>query len=93
MANRRELVAEQLRAVADDLEQLWKVATRDPAAERRKQRAWVLLTGALGALATTASRQAFAKLWPILTGEPTPWTTAAPGAHRERKPERAREPV
>jgi hypothetical protein len=92
MANRRELVAEQLRAVADDLEQLWKVATRDPAAERRKQRAWVLLTGVLGALATTASRQAIAKLWPILTGEPAPWTTAS-GPRRERKPERAREPV
>jgi len=92
MANRRELVAEQLRAVADDLEQLWKVATRDPAAERRKERAWLLLTGALGALATIASRRVSAKLWPILTGEPTPRTTS-PEARRERKPDRAREPV
>jgi hypothetical protein len=90
MQNRRELVAEQLHALADDLEQLWKAATRDPAAERRKQRAWVLLTGAFGALATMAARQAFARLWPILTGEPTPWTTSRAAA---RKPEREREPV
>jgi hypothetical protein len=86
MANRRDLVAEQLRALADDLEGLWKAATRDPAAEQRKQRGWVLLTGALGALATIASRKAVAKLWPILTGEPPPGTKAA-GAQREREKE------
>ena len=91
MPNRRDLVVEQLHALADDLEELWKAATRDPAAERRKERAWVLLTGALGALATTASRQALAKIWPILTGEPTPWVT--PAAPRERKPERERDRV
>jgi len=68
MANRRELVVEQLHALADDLEELWKAATRDPAAERRKQRGWALLSGALGAAATIASRRALAKLWPILTG-------------------------
>ena len=83
MANRRDLVVEQLRALADDLEELWKAATRDPAAERRKQRGWVLLTGALGALATLASQKALAKLWPILTGEPPP-APKAPGASRQR---------
>jgi len=92
MPNRRELVAEQFHALADDLEQLWKAATRDPVAERRKQRAWLLLTGALGAVATMASRQAFAKLWPILTGEPTPWTKSS-APPRERRPEREQEPV
>jgi hypothetical protein len=90
MPNRRDLVVEQLQALADDLEELWKAATRDPAAERRKERAWVLLTGALGALATIVSRRAVAKLWPILTGEPTPGRTAsaAPPEH-EQEPERA----
>ena len=83
MANRRDLVVEQLRALADDLEELWKAATRDPAAERRKQRGWVLLTGALGAMATLASQKALAKLWPILTGEPPP-APKAPGASRRR---------
>jgi hypothetical protein len=89
MPNRRDVVVEQLQALADDLEQLWKAATRDPAVERRKERAWMLLTGALGALATIASRRAVAKLWPILTGEPTPLRTT-PAA---RKDEREREPV
>jgi hypothetical protein len=92
MANRRDLVAEQLRALADDLEGLWKAATRDPAAEQRKQRGWVLLTAALGALATMASRKAVAKLWPILTGEAPPGTKA-PGAQRERDREREKESV
>jgi len=90
MANRRDLVVEQLRALADDLEELWKAATRDPAAEKRKQRGWVLLTGALGAVATMASRKALAKLWPILTGEPPPGQKA-PDAPRERDSERDRE--
>ena len=83
MANRRDLVVEQLRALADDLEELWKAATRDPAAERRKQRGWVLLTGALGAMATLASQKALAKLWPILTGEPPPAPKVL-GASRQR---------
>jgi hypothetical protein len=92
MAKRRELVVEQLHALADDLEELWKAATRDPAAERRKQRAWVLLTGALGAVSTIATRKVLAKAWPILTGEPPPGPTGpqTPSAS-EREPER--EPV
>ncbi len=72
LAKRRDLVVEQLHALADDLEELWKAATRDPSAEQRKQRGWILLTGALGAVSTMASRKALAKLWPILTGEPPP---------------------
>jgi hypothetical protein len=72
LAKRRDLVVEQLHALADDLEELWKAATRDPSAEKRKQRGWILLTGALGAVSTMVSRKALAKVWPILTGEPPP---------------------
>lgn len=72
LARRRELVVRQLHALADDLEELWKAATRDPAAEQRKERGWILLTGALGAVSAMVSRKAMAKLWPILTGEPPP---------------------
>ena len=93
MDKRREVVVEQLQALADDLEGLWKAATRDPVAERRKERGWILLTGALGAVSTMVSRKALAKLWPILTGEPPPWSTkppqpksSAPEAPRERVP-------
>ncbi|HYY64451.1 MAG TPA: hypothetical protein VE688_07550 [Gaiellaceae bacterium] len=91
MANRRDLVVEQLHALADDLEELWKAATRDPAAEKRKERAWMLLTGALGAAATILSRKALAKIWPILTGEPPPYGARPPTAP-EPAP-RARETV
>jgi hypothetical protein len=76
MPKRRDLVVEQLQALADDIEELWRAVTRDPAAEKRKERAWMLLTGALGAASTIASRKAVAKLWPILTGEPPPGTKA-----------------
>jgi len=88
MAKRRELVVEQLHALADDLEELWKAATRDPVAEKRKQRGWVLLTGALGAAATMASRKALTKLWPILTGEAAPAPKAPSAAAKPREPVR-----
>jgi hypothetical protein len=91
---RRELVAQQLRVLADDLEQLWKTATRDPAKEKRKERGWILLTGALGAASTMASRKVMTKLWPILTGEPVPSVAppSAPPASREPEPEAEPEP-
>jgi hypothetical protein len=79
MPKRRELVAEQLRTLADDLESLWRAATHDPKQEARRRRAWLILSGALTAGATIASRQAVAKLWPILTGE-TPPTGRAGGS-------------
>ncbi len=72
LARRRELVVRQLHTLADDLEELWKAATRDPVVEQRKERGWILLTGALGAVSAMASKKALAKLWPILTGEPPP---------------------
>ncbi|HEX6490162.1 MAG TPA: hypothetical protein VF002_02165 [Gaiellaceae bacterium] len=72
MPNRRDVVAEQLRTLADDLESLWRAATRDPKQEARRRRAWLLVSGALTAGATMASRKALEKLWPILTGEASP---------------------
>ena len=85
---RRQVVGEQLRTLADDLEQLWKAATRDPAAEKRKQRAWILLSGALGAASTMASRKVMTKVWPILTGEPVPSVAppSSPPASSEPEP-------
>jgi hypothetical protein len=92
---RRQAVGEQLRTLADDLEQLWKAATRDPAAEKRKQRAWILLSGALGAASTMASRKVMSKVWPILTGEPVPSVAppSSPPASPEPEPERERQEV
>jgi hypothetical protein len=79
MANRKDVVVQQLSQLADDLEELWKAATRDPAVEQRKQRAWAILSGVVGAAAAVASRQAVAKFWPILTGEQPP-TAKTPGS-------------
>src|SRR6478736_2492818 len=45
LATRRELVVRQLHTLADDLEELWKAATRDPVVEQRRERGWILLTG------------------------------------------------
>jgi len=78
MANRKDVVVQQLSQLADDREELWKAATRDPAVEQRKQRAWTILSGVVGAAAAVASRQAVAKFWPILTGEQPP-TAKTPG--------------
>ena len=69
MPKRREVIADELRNLADDLESLWRAATRDPAKEKQRERAWMLLSGALNAAATVAAKQAVARLWPILTGE------------------------
>jgi hypothetical protein len=87
MANRKDVVAQQLNQLADDLQELWKAATRDPAVEQRKQRTWTILAGVLGAAATVASRRALAKLWPILTGEQPPAAktpVASPSGHSGR---------
>jgi hypothetical protein len=87
LARRRELVVRQLHTLADDLEELWKAATRDPVVEQRKERGWILLTGALGVVSAMASRKALAKLWPILTGEPPP------EAKERVEPKEPREPA
>ncbi len=80
MPNRRDVVAEQLRALADDLENLWHAATRDPKKEARRERAWAIFSGALGVASTVAARKIVVKIWPILTGErpPSPGGGAAP---------------
>jgi hypothetical protein len=79
MVNRKDAVMQQLNQLAGDLQELWKAATRDPAVEQRKQRAWSIISGVIGAAAAMASRRAVAKFWPILTGEPPP-TAKTPGS-------------
>ena len=84
-------MAEQLSALADDLEALWRAATRDPKAEARRQRAWTIFSGALAAASTMAARKAVARLWPILTGETPP--TGAGQPKQPKQEERPREPT
>ena len=90
MPKRRDLVAEQLSELADDLESLWRAATRDPKKEARRERAWTIVSGALAAASTMASRKLLAKLWPILTGERPPTGAGPP---KQKTEERPREPT
>ena len=96
MAKRRDVVAEQLDELRQDLEQLWGALTHDPKAEARKQRLWTVFVGAFGALGALAARKVATKAWAILTGEtppigPTPRSAASPP--KQRTEEEQREPA
>jgi hypothetical protein len=78
MPTRTDVVGEQLDELRQDLKQLWTALTSDPKQEARKERAWTMLAGALGAASTMAARRATAKLWAVLTGEQPP--TARPAS-------------
>jgi hypothetical protein len=70
--DRRAAVAEDLRALADDLKSLYESATTDPKERRRKELQWNALQAALGVLTTVVARRLVVKLWGILTGEQAP---------------------
>lgn len=72
MTDRREAVAEDLRALATDLKSLLESATTDPKERQRKERLWRVLYGVLGAVTTLVARRAATKAWAILTGEQPP---------------------
>ena len=89
MAKRSNVVADQLEALAEDLENLWRAATRDPAKEARRERIWTLLMAGIGVGATMATRRVLTKVWPILTGEQPPVAQA----RRPTAPPRERTPA
>lgn len=72
MPNRREVVAEQLVELRTDIDALWVALTRDPKKEARKERAWTIFAGVLGAVAAIGARKAALRMWDVLTGEPPP---------------------
>ena len=72
MPNRRDVVAEQLDELRTDFAALWVALTHDPKAEARKERAWTIFAGALGAAAAMGARKAATRLWNVLTGEVPP---------------------
>jgi hypothetical protein len=89
MPKRRDVISDQLQALADDLESLWRAATKDPKAEARRERAWTILAGVLSAASTMAARQLASRIWPILTGETPP--TGGAGPKQQPQPSRAEE--
>jgi hypothetical protein len=91
--DRREALAEDLRAVADDLKSLFETATTDPKERRRKERLWSMLVSTLGLASTLVARRLAVKAWGILTGETAPAkgpprTSSAPRPAEERSPAR-----
>lgn len=65
-------VTEQLGALGEDLKQLWLAVTTDPKKQARKQRAWSVVSGILGAAATMVARRWASRAWAVLTGEQPP---------------------
>jgi hypothetical protein len=76
MTDRREAIAEDLRALASDLKSLVEVATTDPKERRKKERQWRALYGALSVVTALVARRVATKAWAILTGERPPATRA-----------------
>jgi hypothetical protein len=93
MANKRNVVAEELRSLAQDLKERLAALTTDPKEQAKKQRRWRILYGLSTAIFTLAARRLAARAWAILTGEqpPTarraePQATRAPAASPEAGP-------
>jgi hypothetical protein len=92
MADRKEIrdaLAEDLRALADDIRR----ALEDPKKRKRKERAWALLEGALVLGFTLAARQLAMKAWSLLTGERPPPRRPGPAPKRPETPPSASTPA
>jgi hypothetical protein len=72
MANRSDMLVSNLEELQQDLADLWRTLTRDPAKEARKERAWTILAGVFTAVGAIVARKAAAKIYGILTGEVAP---------------------
>ena len=78
MPKRSDVVVEQLEELKTDFGALWVGLTHDPKQEARKKRLWLVLTGALGAVAALGARRLAAKAWGVLTGEAPPTARRQP---------------
>ena len=94
MSDRREALADDLRALATDLKSLLESATTDPKERNRKERRWRVLYGAFGVVTTLFARRAATKAWAVLTGEQPPTKRSAQATpptraatEQEEKPE------
>ena len=72
MPTKSEVVTEQLDQIRQDFRDLWTALRTDPKKQKRKEKAWSLLSGALLTGATLGARQAATKIWTRVTGELPP---------------------
>lgn len=93
MANRNDVVAEQLTELKQDLRDLWVALTADPKKQARKERLWTVLAGVFGAVATMAARRVTTKAWVVLTGEAPPPAQKAQEDAAETEHDAGREKV
>ena len=84
--DRREAVASDLRALADDLKSLLDSATTDPKERQRKERQWGALQGAMAILTTMVARRLATRVWGVLTGEEPPVKGSKPQAETISSP-------
>jgi hypothetical protein len=91
--DRREAIAADLRALADDLKSLVESATTDPKERQRKERRWGALQGGIAILTTMAARRLATKAWGILTGEQAPVRSAKAPPPRSERSSSAESPV
>jgi hypothetical protein len=76
--SRSDVLLESLEELQQDLLDLWRGLTRDPAKEVWKERAWAALSGVFAAVAAIAARRVATKAWGILTGETPPIARQGP---------------
>ena len=69
---RRDVVAEQIRGLADDLKGLAQSLSHDPKKQVRKERAWRILNSVTTIVFTLVARRLTARAWRIATGEQPP---------------------
>ena len=72
MPEKRDVVAAQLRELAEDLKGLRDALVQDPKAQARRERQWRILYGASSAVFAILARTAAARAWGVLTGERPP---------------------
>ena len=82
MPNRSDVLVSNLEELQQDLLDLWRTLTRDPAKEKRKERAWTILAGAFTAVSAIVARRVAAKIWGVLTGETAPIVRQPPAPAR-----------
>jgi hypothetical protein len=92
MPSKNEIVSEQLAEIRQDLRDLWLALRADPKKQKRKERMWALLAGALSAGAAMGARMAATKIWTRLTGEPPPQAQKAQEQAAEVRQEAGEDP-